>query len=57
MALEQDVFSVFWKQLGPFVVRALNKASKDGQLSTIQKEGAITCIPNGDKSRDDKHSL
>ena len=36
-----------WKQLGPFVVRALNKAIEDGELSTTQKEGIITCIPTG----------
>ena len=42
----------FWKQLGPFVVRALNKAFEDGELSTTQKEGIITCIPKGDKPRD-----
>ena len=27
----------FWKQLGPFVVRAVNKAFEDGELSTTQK--------------------
>ena len=35
-----------------FVVRALNKAFEDGELSTTQKEGIITCIPKGDKPRD-----
>ena len=37
----------FGKQLGPFVVIALNKTFKDGELSTTQKEGLITCIPKG----------
>ena len=40
-----EIFKCFWKQLGPFVVRALNKAFEDGELSTTQKEGIITCIP------------
>ena len=39
-------------QLGPFVVRALNKAFEDVELSTTQKEDIITCIPKGDKPRD-----
>ena len=47
-----EFFKCFWKQLGPFVVRALNKAFEDGELSTTQKEGIITCIPKGDKPRD-----
>ena len=37
-------FKCFWKQLGPFVVRALNQAFEDDELSTTQKEGLITCI-------------
>ena len=31
---------------------ALNKAFEDGELSTTQKEGIVTCIPKGDKPRD-----
>ena len=50
--LGAEFFKCFWKQLGPFVVRALNKAFDDGELSTTQKEGIITCIPKGDKPRD-----
>ena len=37
MVLGQKFFKCFWKQLGPFVVRALNKAFDDGELSTTQK--------------------
>ena len=47
-----EFLKCFWKQLGPFVVRALNKAFEDGELSTTQKEGIITCIPKGDIPRD-----
>ena len=47
-----EFFKCFWKQLGPFVVRALNKAFEDGELSTTPKEGIITCIPKGNKPRD-----
>ena len=46
-----ELFKCFWKQLGPFIVRALNKAFEDGELSTTQKEGIITCIPKEDKPR------
>ena len=45
---EAECFKCFWKQLGPFVVRVLNKAFEDGELFTTQKEGIITCIPKGD---------
>ncbi len=47
-----EFFKCFWKQLGLFVVGALNKAFKDGELSTTQKEGIIICHPKGDKARD-----
>ena len=52
MDLGVEFFQCFWKQLGPFVVRALNKAFEDGELSATQKEGLITCIPKGDKPKD-----
>ena len=42
--LIDTILNCFWKQLGPFAVRALNKAFEDGELSTTQKEGLITCI-------------
>ena len=47
-----EFFKFFWKQLGPFVVRALNQAYRDGELSTTQKEGLITCIPKGNKPKE-----
>lgn len=47
-----EFFKFFWKQIGVFVVRALNESFKDGQLSSTQKEGIITCIPKGDKDKE-----
>lgn len=47
-----EFFKFFWKQIGPFVVRALNEAYRDGELSTTQKEGVITCIPKEDKPKE-----
>ena len=47
-----EFFKFFWKQLGPFVVRALNESYRDGELSATQKEGLITCIPKGDKPKE-----
>ena len=52
MDLEHYFFQCFWKQLGPFVVRALNDALKDGELSATQKESVIIYIPKGDKPRE-----
>ena len=47
-----EFFKFFWKQLGPFVVRALNESFRDRELSTTQKEGLITCIPKGEKPKE-----
>ena len=47
-----EFFKFFWKQLGPFVVRALNQAYRDRELSSTQKEGLITCIPKGNKPKE-----
>ena len=51
-ALVQIKKKIFWRQIGDFVVRALNESLRDGELSATQKQGIITCIPKGDKNKD-----
>ena len=46
-----EFFKFFWKDLGHFVVKSLNYGFNKGELSTTQKEGIITCIPKGSKSK------
>ena len=46
-----EFFKFFWKDLGHMVVKSLNFGFNKGELSTTQKEGIITCIPKGGKSR------
>ena len=45
MVLGQNFSSAFGKQLGPFVVRALNKAFEDGELSTTQRKALLLVFP------------
>ena len=47
-----DLKKCFWRQIGDFVVRDLNEAFRDGELSATQKQGIIYCIPKGDKNKD-----
>ena len=47
-----EFFKVFWSRLGTFVVRALNAGFSKGELSSVQKQGIIVCIPKGDKPRE-----
>lgn len=47
-----EFFKFFWKDLGPLVVRALNEAFREGELSSTQKQGLVICIPKGDKPRE-----
>ena len=47
-----EFFKVFWNKIGIFVVRALNASYRKGEMSSVQKEGIITCIPKGDKPRE-----
>ena len=46
-----EFFKFFWKDLGHFVVKSLNYRLEKGELSTTQKEGIVTCIPKGNKSK------
>ena len=47
-----EFFKFFWNKLGIFVVRSLNCAFRKGELSSVQRQGVVTCIPKSDKSRD-----
>ena len=51
-ALVQIFLKCFWRQIRDFVVRALNEAFRDGELSATQKQDIITCIHKGDKNKD-----
>ena len=46
-----EFFKFFWKDLNFFVISSLNYGSEVGQLSVTQKQGIITCLPKGNKSR------
>ena len=46
-----EFLKVFWRQLGNFIIRSINYGFLKGQLSVTQKQGIITCIPKGEKSR------
>ena len=46
-----EFFKVFWRQLGYFVLRAINFGYKKGQLSITQRQGIIICIPKENKPK------
>ena len=46
-----DFFKVFWKDLGHFVVRAINYGYRQEELSITQKQGLIICTPKENKNR------
>ena len=46
-----EFLKVFWKQLGAFIVRAINFGFVRGELSVTQQQGLIGCIPKENKNR------
>ena len=46
-----EFYKVFWKDIGYFLIRSLNRVFLKGELSITQKQGVITCIPKGDKDK------
>ena len=46
-----EFFKFFWKDIGKFLVRAINYSFVKGEMSSTQKEGVIICIPKGDKDK------
>lgn len=46
-----EFFKVFWRQLGFFVLRAINFGYTKGELSITQCQGIIICIPKENKPK------
>lgn len=46
-----EFFKFFYPDLKFFIVNAINEGYRSGILSVTQRQGLITCIPKGEKSR------
>ena len=46
-----QLFKLFWQRMGPFLVRSVNYWFYEEELSIIQREGIITCIPKENAPR------
>ena len=46
-----EFLKMFWNDIGYFILRSVNYAFINGELSITQKLGIITCIPKGDKPK------
>ena len=47
-----DFFKFFWNDIGAFLVRSYNCSIRKGELSTSQKLGIVSILPNGNKPRE-----
>lgn len=47
-----EFFKFFWKDIGYFLLRSINKAFFHGQLSLTQRQGIITILPKLGKQRE-----
>ena len=45
-----EFFKFFFKDIGQFLVRAINHGFREGKLSITQRQGVITCIPKEGKN-------
>ena len=46
-----EFFKFFWPDVGKIILKGLNEAYEDKELSAVQKQGIITCIPKEDLDR------
>ena len=46
-----EFLKFFWKDLGQFVLRSLNYAYANGELSITQKQGVIVCLTKPNKPK------
>jgi hypothetical protein len=47
-----EFYKIFYKDISIFLLRSLNDAFANKNLSITQKQGIITCLPKGDKPRE-----
>ena len=47
-----EFWKFFWINIGHFLIRALDEAFENGELSFTQKQGVITCLPKDNKPRE-----
>ena len=47
-----EFYKFFWKDIKSIILNSLNGAFRSGLLSTMQREGVITCIPKGNKPKE-----
>jgi hypothetical protein len=46
-----EFYKFFWKDIGHFVLRAINESYDKGLLPITLRRGVITCLPKGNKCR------
>ena len=47
-----EFYKIFWKEIGPFLLRSLNEAFDKEKLSITQRQSIITCNPKGNKPKE-----
>lgn len=50
--LPVEFYVAFWDTIGGFLMRSIQGAFANGELSITQKRGVISCIPKGNKPRE-----
>ena len=48
--LPAEIYKLFWKEIHPYLLNALNYAYRNGLLSVTKRRGLITLIPNKNKA-------
>ena len=46
-----EFFKFFWRDVGLFLLRAINGCFSKGELSESLNRGVITCLPKGNKDK------
>ena len=49
--LPPEFYKIFWKETKVYLLRSINAAYHSKELSITQKQGVITCLPKGNKTR------
>ena len=48
-----ELYKIFWPELRYFLLKIVTYYRNTGEINKTQQRGIITCIPKGDKNRND----
>jgi hypothetical protein len=51
-----EFYKFFWRDISDHMIASFKESEQNGELSFVQREGLITCLPKSNETTDSKNS-